>query len=91
MTTIAFAANQFGYCVQVIADGEVIQEYAAGNCQTDSQAFIDPGSPGVVGRSQLRRWAEQTAKEIADEWQIPLNKVEYDPDLEAQLERCETV
>lgn len=73
----------------MIANGEVIQEYAAGNCQTDSQAFIDPGSPGAVSRSQLRRWAKQTAEKMAEE--LLTNRVEYDPDLEAQLELSWTV
>jgi hypothetical protein len=85
MSIIVFAANQFGYCVQLIDDG-IVHEYAAGNCRTESQTVINPGLPGVVSRSQLRRWAEQTAEEIAEERGIPVRKIEYDPDLEAQLE-----
>ena len=89
MRTVSYAATRFGYVVQVIDNGEVISEYTAGNSQQDSQAFIAPGSPGAVSRSQLRRWAKQTAEEMAEE--LLANRVEYDPDLEAQLEPCEAV
>ena len=89
MRTISYAATEYGYCVQVIDGGRPIFEYTAGNSQHDSQAFIAPGSPGAVSRLQLRRWAKQTAEEMADE--LLANRVEYDPDLEAQLDPCETV
>jgi hypothetical protein len=88
MRTIIFAANSLGYCVQVIDNG-IVYEYAAGNCQTESQTVINPSSSGVISRSQLRRWAKQTAEEIAEEWQIPVRQIEYDPDLEAQLDQCD--
>ena len=47
--------------------------------------------PNAVRLSQLKRWAKQTADQIAGERGIPANQIEYDPDLEAQLEQCETV
>ena len=83
MRTIIFAANSLGYCVQVIDNGEVIHEYAGGNCPTESQADLAPDSSGVISRSQLRRWAKQTAEKMAEE--LLANRVEYDPDLEVQL------
>jgi len=86
MRTIAFAATRYGYCVQVIDGGMVVYEYTAGNCPTESQTVVAPGSPVAVSRSQLRRWAKQTADQIASDWRIPLNRVEYDPDLETQLD-----
>jgi hypothetical protein len=70
----------------VIDDGTVIYEYTAGNCQIESKAVIDPGSPVAVSRSQLRRWAKETADQIAEERGIPTNQIEYDPDLEAELD-----
>jgi len=86
MKQVIYAATDQGYCVQVIDDGTVIYEYTAGNCQTESQAVLNPGSPGAVSRSQLRRWARQTADQIAEERGIPMNQVEYDPDLEAEMD-----
>jgi len=86
MKQVIFAATDQGYCVQVIDGGMVVYEYTAENCQTESQAVLNPGSPGAVSRSQLRRWAKTTADQIAEERRIPLNRVEYDPDLEAELD-----
>jgi hypothetical protein len=90
MKSVIYAATRHGYSVQAIDGGMVVYQYTAGNCQTESQAVLNPDSPGAVSRSQLRRWAKTTADQIANEWRIPLNRVEYDPDLEAQLEQCET-
>jgi hypothetical protein len=89
MRTVSYAATRYGYYVQIMEGNRPIFEYTAGNSQHDSQAFIAPGSPGAVSRSQLRRWAKQTAEEMAEE--LLANRVEYDPDLEAQLEPCEMV
>ena len=86
MKNVIYAANDQGYCVQVIDGGMVVYEYTAGNCQTESQTVLAPGSPVAVSRSQLRRWAKQTADQIANEWRIPLNRVEYDPDLQTELD-----
>jgi hypothetical protein len=36
----SYTATRYSYCVQVIDNG------AAGNCQTESQAAIDPSSQG---------------------------------------------
>ena len=89
MRTISYAATRYGYYVQVIDGGRPIFEYTAGNSQHDSQAFIAPDSAGAVSHSQVRRWARQTAEEMAEE--LMANRGEYDPDLEAQLEPCEAV
>jgi hypothetical protein len=85
MQNVIFAATVFGYCVQVIDGGKIVHEYTAGNCWNESQAVINPKSPGAAKLSQIKRWAVQTAKEIASERGILVNQVEYDPDLEASL------
>jgi hypothetical protein len=85
MQTVIYAATKFGYCVQVIDSGKIVHEYAAGNCWNESQTVIDPKSPGAAMLSQIRRWARQTARDIAKERGIPANWIEYDPDLEASL------
>ena len=86
MKSVIYAATRHGYSVQAIDDGEVVYEYVAGNCQKESTAIIDPSSTNAVKLSQLRRWAKQTADQIAEERGIPANQVEYDPDLETQLD-----
>ena len=83
MQTISYAATRYGYCVQVIDGGEVVYDYTAGNHRGESQTFVDPRSPNAVTLRQLKRWAKQTAGEIAKERGI--TTVEFDPDLEATL------
>ena len=85
MQSVIYAAIGCGYCVQVIDGGEVIHEYTAGNHQKESQAVIDSSSPRAVKQGQMKRWAKQTAGEIASERGIPAKGIEYDADLEAQL------
>jgi hypothetical protein len=85
MQNVIYAATGYGYSVQVIDGGEVVYEYMAGNHQRESQTFVDPRSSNAVRLSQLRRWAKQTAGEIAKERKISAKQIEYDADLEAQL------
>jgi hypothetical protein len=85
MRSVIYAATGCGYCVQVIDGGEVVYEYTAGNHQKESQAVIDPSSPRAVKHGQLKRWARQTACEIANERGIPATLIEYGADLEAQF------
>ena len=67
MQNVIYAASAYGYCVQVIEGSEVAYEYTAGNHQGESQTYVDPGSPNAVPLRQLRRWARQTAGEIAED------------------------
>ena len=83
MQVVLYAATHLGYCVQVIDNGQIVDEFSAGNSRHDSQVAVDAGSPGAVNLRQLRRWAKQTASDIAEEQGI--ERVQYDPDLEADL------
>ena len=85
MRNVIFAATKFGYCVQVIDQGQIVHEYTAGNCWNESQAIIDPKSPGAAKLSQIKRWAKQTAGDIAKERGIGPNRIEYDSDLEMAI------
>ena len=86
MSSVIYAATRCSYCVQVIDGGEIVYEYTAGNHERESQTFVDPRSPNAVNLRQLKRWARQTADQIAEERGIPANQIEYDPDLETQLD-----
>ncbi|MGA2258843.1 MAG: hypothetical protein ABSG53_29600 [Thermoguttaceae bacterium] len=85
MQNVIYAATRYGYAVQVLDGSEVSFEYSAGNHQFASQATTEPRSPNAVNLRQLRRWARQTAGEIAKAKGIPAKRVEYDPDLESTL------
>ena len=82
MTYILWAAIEQGYVVQTVVDGEVVNEYNAGNSPRCSQTYVTNG----VGLNQMRAWAEQTAKEIADSLSVPHTQVEEDNDLSERLQ-----
>ena len=82
MQSVSYAATRYGYCVQVLDGGQVVHEYSAGNCWQESQTVIAPVSQNAVKLRQLKRWAKQTAGEIAKERGIPAKQIEYDLDLE---------
>ena len=86
MKSVIYAATRCGYCVQVIDGGEIVYEYTAGNHQRESQTFVDPSSPNAVNLRQLKRWAKQTAGEIAHARSIPAQRIEFDPDLQTELD-----
>jgi len=85
MQNVIYAATRFGYCVQILDGTEISYEYSAGNHSMESTAVTAPSSPNAVRLPQLRRWARQTAGEIAQEQGIPMQRIEYDPDLESTL------
>jgi hypothetical protein len=85
MPNVIYAATRCGYRVQVIDGGDIVYEYAAGNHQTESQTFVAPRSPNAVKLQQLKRWAKQTACEIAHARGIPAQRVDFDADLEAAI------
>ena len=89
MQTVIYAATRYGYAVQVVDGGDIAYEYTAGNHQLESQAVTAPRSHHSVTLPQLRRWAKQTAGEIAPERHIPASRVEYDPDLESTLKELD--
>ena len=89
MQSVIYAATRYGYAVQVVDGGEIVHEYTAGNHQLESQAVTSPRSRNAVKLAQLRRWAGQTAGEIAQNRGIPASRIEYDADLEATLKEWE--
>jgi hypothetical protein len=84
MPSVLYAATRYGYCVQVIDGGQIVDEYSAGNCWQESSSVIDPSCPHAVPVPQLKHWAKQTAREIARERKIPAKQIAYDPDLETE-------
>jgi hypothetical protein len=85
MQNVIYAATRYGYCVQVHDGGKVVHSYSAGNCWKESSSIIDPNSHHAVRRHQLRCWAKQTAGQIAKERSISPKQIEYNADLESQI------
>lgn len=65
MKHIIWGATEYGYSVQTIDDGEIVDEYTAGNNRCDSQSYVDLDSPNALPLATMRQFAEQTANEIA--------------------------
>ena len=64
---ITYGYCKHGYQVFLIEDGEIKDQYSAGNSRFDSQAYVDPRSPSAVSLEQLAEFARQTAEEWAEE------------------------
>ena len=62
---VIYQADEWGYTVAVVEEGRIVHEYSATNNPLDSQG---PVLAEGVSLETLQRWAEQTAREIAEEW-----------------------
>lgn len=85
ITSIGWAANEYGYCVHQYHNSEVVDEYWAGNNVHESQSYSEPSSPNAHTSEELRQMAEQTAHEMAEEKGVPADAVWEDEDMAAQL------
>lgn len=61
------------------AESQPVEEYEAGNHPGDSQAVARPGEPRVRAQT-LKKWARQTALDMAKEHGVDPSKVSYDHD-----------
>lgn len=84
--SITYGHCRWGYKVQVIADGEVIDEYSVGNCQQESTTVVRPGGPNAVPVRTLAKWSKQTALEMAKQLGLPEESVSHDPDIDRNLQ-----
>ena len=91
---VLYAACRYGYVVQVWENrgmaeppepSELVHEYNSGNCLTESTSCVPPDSPDCVPLNKLTKRARTTAAELAEEYGIPKDEVEYDTDLESSL------
>lgn len=75
---IGYAANRHGYTVTVYdPDSNEVYRYDAGNSPFDSQGFVPDPYPGEKAEPRLsvatlRKFARQTAQEMANEWGVSL-------------------
>ena len=77
-TLILWTVGASGYCVRVLRDGRIVDEYNAGNCRQDSGEVLNPGDPGSLGKEELRACACRTAADISRQYSGAM--VEEDPD-----------
>ena len=89
MKTISYAANEWGYVVQVCDDGQPVEVYHAGNHAGDSQLTVRPGSINAESPKTLQDWARQTALEMTKDWGVEKKDVQYDSDLHSEINDIE--
>jgi len=79
---VDYSVNRNGYDVRVYDDdANEVEAYSAGNSRWDSQAYVEPRTPDALDLRTLKKFARQTAEEMAGEWGINLpmvNLVESD-------------
>jgi len=73
---VTWYVNRYGYHIEVIDGGQTIHEYFAGNHPHDSAEVLDAEDLLAVPESQLREFAQSTAVQIAEEFNIPLSCIE---------------
>lgn len=65
--TVGYTVTDYGYNVNVYdADGQPVEQYSAGNHAGDSQVYVERGDPSRLPKHTLRRFAKQTAGEMAE-------------------------
>lgn len=79
LTHVLWAANALGYVVRLMSGSETVDEYAGGNSPHCSTTVLD--AEDGVGEATVRRWAEKTANEWAEENGLSAQWVAEDTDL----------
>jgi hypothetical protein len=71
-----FRGKPNGYAVLVFEDGDIIEEYEAGNHPHDSQVWISPNDSLALSADKLAEMAKSTALEMAQEHGIGPDGIE---------------
>ena len=71
-TFITYTATPYGYEVFVKRGRNIIDDYTAGNCAHDSVEVVPLDDP-----CELKKLARRTARDIADEYGISRNHIEF--------------
>lgn len=85
---VLYGVSVYGYVVQVVRDGVIDESktYTAGNAEGDSTLVVDCSSKSRVKVATLRKYAKQTALEIAAESGIDADCVGEDRDIAPQYD-----
>lgn len=64
---VIWGAGRASYEVLTFEDGECVDEYTGGNSPWESQSYLRPDDPRALPLETMRRYAESTARETAEE------------------------
>ena len=76
-TFITGTATPYGYEIFVNRGRNIIDDYAAGNCSHDSVEVVPLNDPSCLSLGELKTLARRTASDIADEYGISRNHIEF--------------
>jgi hypothetical protein len=76
MKAITWYANRYGYHIDVIINGKIAHDYSAGNHPYDSEEVLEPTDPIAIPEEQIRVFAVSTAKQLAEEFNVPVQDIE---------------
>lgn len=78
---VGYRVHDHGYDVTVYtAESLVLEEYHAGNHARDSQGVVEKGHPERLPKQTLRKFAKQTAQDMALQYGINLPMVQEEED-----------
>jgi hypothetical protein len=83
-THVLYDAGPESYTVRVMRGNDTIDEYNGGNSPYDSMSQFNRTDNDAIEYKRLLEFAEQTAKEYAQEYGIPENMIDHDEDLMAE-------
>ena len=76
-TFITYTATPYGYEIFVNRGRNIIDDYTAGNCAHDSVEVVPLNDPSCLSLSELKKLARRTARDIAAEYGISRNHIEF--------------
>jgi hypothetical protein len=85
--TVYYAANEWGYIVQVVCGVKIINSYRAGNSPKESTAIVSLANAETP--EQLQVYARLTALKMAEENGVYKKNVQYDSELHQQIPTLE--
>ncbi len=74
---ITCTATPYGYEIFVNRGRNIIDDYTAGNCAHDSVEVVPLNDPSCLSLGELKKLARRTARDIADEYGISRNHIEF--------------
>jgi hypothetical protein len=75
---ITCTATPYGYEIFVNRNNTVIDNYTAGNSAHDSVEILPLNDPSCLNLREIKKLARRTAREIADEYNIAPNLIEFE-------------
>ena len=74
---IICTTTPFGYEILISRGTRIIHDHSAGNCAHDSVQVVPLNDPACLSLNELKELAHRTARDIADEYGISHDHIEF--------------